>query len=497
MELSDYMRMPTDARGTGWDGFRANVTDSSLPKSSRDVLRLIDFLFPVADGQPTFTYHYYDKTGNGNGIHQCVSMIKKKEGVHEEGLQWHEPHKPLVPSTKDDLASYVAFILRQPNSPEIANDILALKPKPKRRRKITKMQIRDTGKIAESLPPKINLPASARGSGWEGFNKHVSDECLPKKLHEVLLLIDLFFPVAEGEPTFTFFYYTKDKRASGKAGRELHNKLSELKRKNPSVKGLLWHRSNQPFAPNTKEDLASFIELIINLKKSPKLLQEKQYGKEKKIIAHSRKCLAACTTPSSNRLSQACSSKKTVKLESSDVASLDATTTGHAADLLRLKKSMGLPDAAWGKGWRGFMKYVGYRFPTELRDVFLLVDIFFPSVLSDEEAFVIRAYDNGDSRQRVCELLNEEDAKGNERLSWHSPGSPYVPETKVDLKSFMLLLMDIGQKLTRKGRPKRAIPWGNVPPASMYTLLEPNVNLVEPHTPSVSSYATIDEQEKN
>jgi hypothetical protein len=82
-----------------------------------------------------------------------------------------------------------------------------------------------------------------------------------------LLLMDFFFPLASGEPSFHQRLWVDACNSNGeKAGIKTRQKLRRMKDNNPNLAGLKWHTKNSDYRPPTKEALTEFMKLLINLK---------------------------------------------------------------------------------------------------------------------------------------------------------------------------------------------------------------------------------------
>ena len=429
-------------RGTGWDGFHKHVSDNCLPKKCRDIFLLLDLLFPVAPGAEKFVDCFWDKSGNGNGIHSSLSQLKKNNSPGLEVMKWHEHGKPLVPKNKQDLEAFVNLIFRLPKCPLLSQ--------PSQRRAKEQSQsgadtaATDVTKEMEQLCIQCGLPMDAQGTGWDGFNTYIaSDENLPKKFGQVFLLMDFFFPVTNGEETYFFYFYDKSSIQYGKAGHKIHKRLCLLQKEDPVPEGLRWHTPHKPLVPGTKDDLASFVNLLMALKVAP----PKRRGRPKQPSK------ALSTAPIQSR-----DLEQNMWCNNQDGIDEEEVMASSAADMRRVLNYLGLPEnGAYGTGWAGFAKYMGKKLPTSFRDVFILVDIFFPAA-PGEESLAARHFDTSsmaageasghEIRQLLRELKEKEPhVKG---LEWHRPGLPYVPQTKDDLVFFMELLMKLGQKETKK-----------------------------------------------
>ena len=453
---NDAMALSSKDRGSGWDGFHKHVSDNCLPKKCRDIFLLIDILFPVAPGAEKFVHCFFDKSGDENNIHSSLSRLKNENSPELEAMKWHEPGKPLVPKTKKDLEAFVNLILRLPECP------LLLQPSQffAKEKEIASGDGNDVSspdftKEMEQLCIKCGLPMDAQGTGWDGFNTYVtSDENLPRKFGQVFVLMDFFFPLGDGEDTYFFHFYEKTGKQYGKAGHQIHKRLSLLQKEDPVPEGLRWHKPHQPLVPQSKEDLASFVKLLMALKKAP---PKRRGRRPKRPPTHSQEVLQS----SGNQ---------------DDGDEEDEGIADPTSDMRRVLYYLGLPeDGACGAGWAGFAKYMGKKLPTSFRDVFVLIDIFFP-IVPGEASFAARHFDassksageasGSEIRQLLRELKEREpNVKG---LEWHRPGRPYVPQTKDDLVSFMELLMKLGQIETKKRTlvPQfRTIPPEFVPPA--------------------------------
>jgi len=128
------------------------------------------------------------------------------------------------------------------------------------------------------------LPDPAKYSGWNGFDKYISDSNIsddnrPKSLRHVLELMDVLFRVAEGEDTFHLALYKKADSPSGSGKREGWITRVELRRMEKSGRFpcLEWHESGKPWGPPTKEDLRSFIKLLMRLNGAPELAESQTF----------------------------------------------------------------------------------------------------------------------------------------------------------------------------------------------------------------------------
>jgi hypothetical protein len=271
ISIGGDLKLSASIRGEGWDGFDRHISDSKLPTKFRDIIELMDVLFPVAEGEETFYYSLWacsSKKGWGSGyeVREALKSLKKKNG---NALSWHEKSTPYVPKTKKDLASFIEVLMDLRMSPRLKD------PESKKSRgintasSISKPKKKGTGDLI--LSDCLALPASLQGSGWKGFHKAISANTLPSQFGQVFRLMDFFFPVAPGEKSFVDSLYDCSEAESFRAGDTIRRTLRRLKLKDPDIPGLQWHTCNKPYVPETTKDLADFMRLLMSIRKAPVL----------------------------------------------------------------------------------------------------------------------------------------------------------------------------------------------------------------------------------
>jgi len=117
-------------KGSGWKGFGKHYCaskDAALPKQFREVIQLMDFLFPVAPGEGTFIECLYnDNNDPGKKARQQLKELKSKY-PDCKGLQWHQHFGRYVPPTKKDLASFMDLLLGLDGAPQLEDPTLRIK----------------------------------------------------------------------------------------------------------------------------------------------------------------------------------------------------------------------------------------------------------------------------------------------------------------------------------------------------------------------------------
>ncbi|GKY90574.1 hypothetical protein MPSEU_000031100 [Mayamaea pseudoterrestris] len=106
----------------------------------------------------------------------------------------------------------------------------------------------------ETPPRRIDL-----SNGWIRFRTEVNQDNLPQNLQDVLHLMDELFP----GHAYHRKLWTKAAIGNGRPGVETRDTLRLLQRLgNP---GMAWHLTQRSYAPQTKEDLESFIRILLDL----------------------------------------------------------------------------------------------------------------------------------------------------------------------------------------------------------------------------------------
>ncbi|CAB9514772.1 expressed unknown protein [Seminavis robusta] len=303
---------PAKAQFTGWKGFEQHVSDKEgLPKTFREALVLMDFLFKVARGQETFVARLYENSGkkegwfNGDDVRVVLRELKKE---NPKDFKWHVKGSHYVPSTKSDLESFLRILIRLKMAPELDSPEEAKEWKPTGYSRPSKY-FRDVADKQEDINndsssssgssssdeedseeeddvpikslkgspknPKASkgglklgdsllLPEEDRATGWKGFNKHVFDDALPKKMRMVFEMLDFLFPVAAGEETFVTVHDERKKMGNGLPGSDICARLRLLKDDQPDHPGLKWHKMKTPYVPKTKKDLKRFMLCLVN-----------------------------------------------------------------------------------------------------------------------------------------------------------------------------------------------------------------------------------------
>lgn len=120
-----------------------------------------------------------------------------------------------------------------------------------------------------TIDDDFKLSIRAKGTGWNGFDRYLSDSMLPSKFKDVLELMDVLFPVVEGEHSFCFALWQNSFNVGQRHGQQVKDTLWRIKKKDNSF--LPWHKKGSHYAPKSKADLAEFIEILMNLNIAPKL----------------------------------------------------------------------------------------------------------------------------------------------------------------------------------------------------------------------------------
>lgn len=116
------LSLPKEAKDSGWGGFDQHVTDSCRPDSFQSVFHLMDFLFPVAEGEDNFHTTLWIRATSGEriGFKTRLQLRKmKKEDPHV--LLWHKPKSEYIPPTKADLAAFITLLMAFETAPKLAD----------------------------------------------------------------------------------------------------------------------------------------------------------------------------------------------------------------------------------------------------------------------------------------------------------------------------------------------------------------------------------------
>jgi hypothetical protein len=411
-------RFPALSKGSGWDGFEKYMPDEVTLDHSLDVLELMDFFFPVAAGEESF----YTSIGQ-NEWHATLNALAdfQRENPEHEGLIWHRRFKPYTPKTKQSLAAFFKVLMGLKFAPKLANQDDMKDYPVDSKDDDTSNHVSSSGHRLDSRndervvagakspdlleavgsSPAIYLPAQARGTGWDGFNRHISDKTLPKKFSQIFHLIDFFFPVAAGENSFynRLWVHAKDPNGST-PGVTTRRAIADLRDRNPNLEGISWHKNGQQYAPDRKEDLAAFIKLLMSLEAAPEVDGSVQLGGQ------------------------------------------------HTEE-----PEFYLPREAKGAGWEGFNLIPETRYPKTLKSILKLIDYLFPVARSKSSFYKSLWLDactrNGATPRRTLNELYSLLSKHPflQGLKWEKHLRKYSPPTKKDLGAFIVVLTKLKSAL--------------------------------------------------
>ena len=85
-----------------------------------------------------------------------------------------------------------------------------------------------------AIGDNLKLPVHARGMGWKGFDRFISESTLPARFREILELMDVLFPTEEGEETFFDSLWEDSFKKGWGAGYDVREALKALKARDSS-----------------------------------------------------------------------------------------------------------------------------------------------------------------------------------------------------------------------------------------------------------------------
>lgn len=120
-------------------------------------------------------------------------------------------------------------------------------------------------KIPTGMLTQMRLSPQAKGSGWDGFDKMVDENLLPRSFEEVFHLMD--FLLDDDKAYHRVLFVEAGSRSNGKLdgkrkGIRTRQMLRNLKKRDPQNAAVSWHRPKKAWIPPTKAHLKVFAELL-------------------------------------------------------------------------------------------------------------------------------------------------------------------------------------------------------------------------------------------